>query len=148
MKKVRTYLRKHVGRRGLVLAIYSTVFLFVGIKALVEPSVDGGRFLVYTILPPIFRGVLWITPAVIGLASAVKPKHDAFGFGFLTVPPAVLIISYLGSTVAYFLGLTTYHLAWVDAIEWVLILGLLLVTSGWQEDDELPVADTDKEEEA
>lgn len=124
-----------LGRRGTVLAVFALVFLFTGIKGFVDPSADAGRFMLYAMLPPIARLLLWGIPAVLALIAAVqKARHnDAYGFSALAIPAVVLTISYTVSWVGHLMGITSYGTGWVSALQWLLILTLLMVTSGWTE---------------
>jgi hypothetical protein len=128
--------RERVGRRGAVLILFSVVFFLTGCKALLDPSQDHDRFMIYTLLPHWARFILWGIPALIGVIAAFSSRrgaYDGYGFTALTVPAVSLIVSYLISTLGYFFGLTDYSAGWVSAIQWGLILSLLLITSGWTE---------------
>lgn len=133
-----------LGRRGTVLAVFSLIYLFIGLKAILDPSTDDGRFMIYAHLPIWARAVLWIVPAALAFGAALqKEKHnDAFGFSALTIPTTVVLVSYAVSWVGFLLGVTTWPNGWVSALQWALILILLLVTSGWTEVKRHKITDT------
>lgn len=128
------YLRRLIGRRGAVLLLFSAAFLLIGLKAFTDPSVDDGRFVFYTSLPPYVRAALWGVPAVAGILSALSGRRsDGLGFAALCVPPMVLTISYLWSFIGFLAGATAYPYGWVSATTWALLASILLVTAGWPE---------------
>jgi hypothetical protein len=144
--------RSRVGRRGLVLVLFSVVFLLTGLKSFFDPSLDHGRFMLYTLLPHWARFVMWGIPAILGIVAAFSSKrgaYDGYGFAALTVPTVILSASYFISTVGYLFGLTDYSTGWVSGIQWGLILSLLLITSGWTEvsHDVVRVVQSDETEE-
>lgn len=135
-------IQARLGRRGMVLAIYSLVFLLTGIKSIADPAEDQGRFMLYTLLPPIVRFIIWTIPAILGIIAAVSTsKFDAYAYAALTIPPVVICVSYIGSEIGFFLGYTDYNAAWVRLLQWLLLLVLLFVTSGWKETEDLPKKD-------
>jgi hypothetical protein len=96
--------------------------------------------------------MMWGVPAVVGIVAAFSSRrgaYDGYGFAALTVPTVILGASYFISTVAYFFGLTHYSTGWVSGLQWLLILSLLLITSGWTEvtHDVVRVVQTDEAEE-
>lgn len=145
---------ERLGRRGLVLALFAIVFFLTGIKSFIAPSPDADRFMLYTMLPHWARGLLWCVPSLIGLYAAFTNKrgqNDGYGFSALAVPAVVLTMSYIISTVGFLFGLTDFSTGWLSAIQWGLILSLLLVTSGWTEVTHeiirvIPINETEKSE--
>jgi hypothetical protein len=128
-------LARMLGRRGATLAILGVAFLIIGVKALlapVEPVQD--RYLLYSLLPPAVRGVLWILPAILALVAAIKTTgRDGFGFAALAAPPSAMAFSYLWSSVANWVGLSPWPFGWTSALTWLMILALLSVIAGWPE---------------
>ena len=128
-------LSRVLGRRGATLAILGVAFLIIGIKALlapVEPVED--RYLIYSLLPAVARGFLWIVPAVLALVAAFKSTgRDGFGFAALAIPPSIMAFSYIWSSVAFALGLSPWAFGWTSAITWLMVLTLLSVVAGWPE---------------
>ena len=130
------WMRKHLGRRGLALFVFSLVFAVTGLAALIEPAQDEGRYILYMLLPVPLRVVLWFVPAALGLWSAFRdPGRDALGFAALVIPASIVAFSYAWSVVVYFIGLTDYSLGWTGFTRWVLVLSLILIVSGWEEAD-------------
>lgn len=140
-------LRARLGRRGLVLVVLSLVFAVTGLKAMLSPAEDEGRFVLYTFLPIWARAILWFVPAALGLWAAFRGTgRDALGFSALFVPASILTFSYLWSWVGYFAGLTDWSLGWTGAARWLLVLALTLIVAGWKESDEPPPRASPKEE--
>ena len=133
------WLRANLGRRGLALVTFSLVFAVTGLAALLEPTQDEGRYILYTLLPVPIRVVLWFVPAALGLWAAFRGTgRDAIGFGALVIPAFIVAFSYAWSAVYYVAGLTDYSLGWTGCARWVLVLALILIVSGWKEEDETP----------
>ena len=137
MNKLYTRLRRRLGRRGLALVVFSLVFAVTGLAAAIEPALDAGRFILYTMLPVPFRLVLWFVPAALGLWAAFRGVgRDAFGFSALVIPAMIVAFSYAWSGVFFLAGLTDYSLGWTGCARWVLVLALILIVSGWKEAEE------------
>jgi len=130
--RIKEWARTRVGRRGAFLLIFALAFAVLGIKAIIEPSVDDGRFVLYSFLPNYIRGVLWITPAAIAVFAACRtpPAKDIYGFVALIIPPTVLAASHLWSWVAHFLGATPYAFGWASAATWVLQIAIIVIAAG------------------
>jgi len=139
MRQVYQRARARLGRRGLVLVVFSLVFAVTGLGALLEPAQDGGRFILYMYLPIPFRLILWFVPAAVGLWAALRGTgRDAPGFAALVVPASIVAFSYAWSQVCYFLGVTDYAFGWTGLARWLLIFALLLIVSGWKESTDPP----------
>jgi hypothetical protein len=128
------WLARKLGRRGASLLFLGAAFALIGVKGLFAPSLDDGRFVLYTYLPPVVRALLWIVPGVLAILAASKPvSRDGFGFMALTVPATVLTFSYVWSSVAFLLGVTDYAFGWTNALTWALILVFIFIVAGWPE---------------
>ncbi|OII27563.1 hypothetical protein [Frigoribacterium sp. MCBA15_019] len=131
--------RERLGRRGLALVVFSLVFALTGLRAILAPTEDDGRFILYTFLPVPMRVILWFVPAALGLWAAFRGTgRDAIGFSALVIPATAIAFSYVWSWVGYFAGLTDWSLGWTGAARWLLVLALVLIVSGWKEADEPP----------
>jgi len=140
-------LAQHIGRRGGTLLVLGLVFFLIGVKALIAPSEDDGRFMLYTFLPNFARGVLWIIPAILAIAAAFKPHdRDGFGFAALSIPAVFLTFSYLWSGVAFLLGETDWAFGWTSAVQWLAILTFIFIVSGWPEANPVPARHRQKRE--
>ena len=138
-RRASSWARARLGRRGLTLVVFSLVFAVTGLAALLEPTQDQGRYILYLGLPTPARVVLWLLPATLGLWSAFRGVgRDAIGFAALVIPAFIVTFSYIWSMVFHLVGLTDYSLGWTGAARWVLIVALLLIVSGWKEADEPP----------
>jgi len=139
--------KARLGRRGLALVVFSLVFALTGLRALLAPTEDDGRFILYTFLPVPLRLVLWFVPAALGLWAALRGTgRDALGFAALVVPATAIAFSYVWSWVGYFAGMTDWSLGWTGAARWLLVLALVLIVSGWKEADEPPPSTTTNHE--
>lgn len=133
-RSVYEWTRAKLGRRGLALVVFSLTFLLTGLRALLAPTEDEGRFILYTFLPVPLRLVLWFVPAALGLWAAFRGTgRDALGFAALVVPSSIVAVSYVWSWVGYLAGVTTWPLGWTGAGRWFLVLALILIVSGWKE---------------
>ena len=134
MTRLYTQLRARLGRRGLALVVFALTFTLTGLRALLAPTEDDGRFILYTFLPVPLRLVLWFVPAGLALWAAFRGTgRDAIGFAALVIPSSIVAVSYVWSWVGYLVGLTTWSLGWTGAGRWLLVLALVLVISGWKE---------------
>jgi len=127
-------LRARLGRRGLALVVFGLTFALTGLRALLAPTEDEGRYILYTFLPVALRLVLWFVPAALALWAAFRGTgRDAVGFSALVIPSSVVALSYVWSWVGYLAGLTDWPLGWTGAARWLLVLALILIVSGWKE---------------
>jgi len=127
----------HLGRRGTALVTFSLAFALTGLAALLEPTQDEGRFILYAYLPVPLRLVMWFVPAALAMWAAFQGTgRDAIGFSALMLPSLVVAISYVWSGVGYLAGLTDWPLGWTGAGRWFLVLTLILIISGWKEAEE------------
>ena len=134
-------LRARLGRRGLALVLFSLTYVLTGLSALLAPTENAGRFILYAEFPVPVRLVLWFVPAAIGLWAAFRGVgRDAPGFAALVVPASIVAFSYVWSWVGYFAGETDWPLGWTGAARWLLVLALILIVSGWKEAEEPPTA--------
>jgi len=139
MTRAYAWLRARLGRRGLALAVFALTYALTGLRAVLAPTEDDGRFILYTELPVAARAVLWFVPAALGLWAAFRGVgRDALGFAALVVPASVVAFSYVWSWVGYFVGMTDWPLGWTGASRWLLVLALILIVAGWKEAEEPP----------
>jgi len=139
-------LRARLGRRGLALVVFGLTFALTGLRALLAPTEDEGRYILYTFLPVPLRLVLWFVPAGLALWAAFRGTgRDAIGFSALVIPSSVVALSYVWSWVGYLAGLTDWSLGWTGAGRWLLVLALVLIIAGWGEADDPPTIPTLKE---
>jgi hypothetical protein len=127
--------KRALGRRGGILLMLGAMFGVLGLKAWIEPLQDDGRFIIYAMLPEPVRVALWLVPAVIAILSLIFRKRvgDGAGFAALVLPAGTMAFSYVWSGVAHLVGLTAWPFGWSSAAIWLLILGLILIISGWGE---------------
>lgn len=140
MPRPLAYLAAKLGRRGGVLFVLGLVFLIIGLKSILAPAEDDGRFILYTFLPVPIRGALWIIPATLAIFSSFRrgSGRDGLGFMALVIPATVVAFSYVWSFVGYLFGATDWPLGWSSAAIWISILLLVLLVSGWREPDPIP----------
>jgi hypothetical protein len=139
-------LRARLGRRGLALIVFGLTFALTGLRAILTPSEDEGRFILYTLLPVPLRVALWMVPAALAIWAAFRGTgRDAIGFSALVVPSSIVALSYVWSWVGYLVGLTDWPLGWTGAGRWLLVLALVLIIAGWKEAEEPPPVPTLKE---
>ena len=128
------WLRAKLGRRGLALVVFALTFTLTGTRAILAPTEDEGRFILYTFLPVPLRAALWFVPAALALWAAFRGTgRDAIGFSALVIPSSIVALSYVWSWVGYLLGVTDWPLGWTGAGRWLLVLALILIVSGWKE---------------
>ena len=128
------WLRAKLGRRGLALVVFGLTFTLTGTRAILAPTEDEGRFILYTFLPVPLRAALWLVPAALALWAAFRGTgRDAIGFSALVVPSSIVALSYVWSWVGYLVGVTDWPLGWTGAGRWLLVLALILIVSGWKE---------------
>lgn len=131
--------RARLGRRGLALVVFGLTFALTGLRALLAPTEDEGRFILYTFLPTPLRIALWFVPAGLALWAAFRGTgRDAIGFSALVIPSSIVAVSYVWSWVGYLAGLTDWSLGWTGAGRWLLVLFLILIIAGWKEADDPP----------
>jgi MFS family permease len=132
------WLARRLGRRGACLIVLGLAFIGVGINALLSGPPDThhvGRYLLHNYLPFWVEALLW---AGAGLAAVhASGKHgtgrDGYGFAALIVPLALRIVSYLGSFLAYLVGLSGWGGGGVSAVVWTGLMALILIIAGWPE---------------
>ena len=146
MRVIYAQLRMRLGRRGLSLVVFALTFSLTGLRAILAPTEDEGRFILYSFLPVPLRVALWLVPAALAFWAAFRGVgRDAVGFAALMVPSSVVALSYAWSFVCYLAGLTDWALGWTGAGRWLLVLSLVLIISGWKEADDPPPVPSSKE---
>ena len=141
MTKSNSLLRRldaRFGRRRSILLAFAIAWAGIAVKALLEPSTDDGRFMLYTLLPAVARFVLWGIPAVVAFVLAMrKTIDDGVAWGLLYLPAMVLCLGNLISFIAYLTGVTDYYLGIVSALQWALYVFIIFRISGWAEPTQL-----------
>jgi hypothetical protein len=121
--------RKRVGYRGMVLLLFGTIYIFIGLAVI--GADDYRPELIHTHLPTFVRVLIWDIPGLVAVGVAIDDKMQAWGFGLLFIPPAERAVSFLVAAVTVptwqrVPGLLIYLLlvvviavmaAWPDAID-------------------------------
>lgn len=121
---------RQLGRRGVILLAYGTVWALVGYGQIIAPQPDQrGLTLATQMLPLHAWGWLWIGTGFIAIASAWLPQGVDWP-GFLALPLIVLpwMLSYL---TAWIQG--DFPRGWVAAAVWGALAVPVIVVAGWRE---------------
>lgn len=115
--------------------VLGLAFVGVGINAGLAPATTPDHYLLHTYLPPLAQAALWAIPGLIALHAALQrgTGRDGYGFSALVVPLVLRIFSYLGSAIAYLMGLSTWPYAFTSVVVWLGLLALILIIAGWPE---------------
>ncbi|MFI6103151.1 hypothetical protein [Streptomyces sp. NPDC051310] len=94
-------LYKHLGRRGVFLAIAGTGKSCWGISFLVDPPPTDGLGLLTSVCDIRLWSWLWITAGLVTFGSAfLRVGRDWFGFVAALIPPSVWAIAYLAAVIS------------------------------------------------
>lgn len=125
-----------IGRRGVFLLLFGSVYLIYGAALLAEdanPALhDIFRFLAHHHLDlEVYDGIPWITAGIVAIITGVAhPKNEWFGFVSLYFVAGLwVVLNFLELIIDVFDGYDTR--AWAGVIIWGLVVGVILLVSGW-----------------
>lgn len=120
-----------LGRRGVILLSYGTVWALYGYGQLISPPADQrGLQLALNLLSLEVWAGCWIAAGLAAIVSAWLPQgRDAPGFVALLIIVVPWMLSYLLS----WWPLATFPRGWVAAAVWVAIAIPVIVVAGWRE---------------
>lgn len=124
-------LARTLGRRGVILLAYGTVWALYGYGQLITPQPDQrGLDLILRAWPLQVWACLWIAAGLVAVVSAFLPQgRDAPGFVALVL---IVIPWMLGYLVSWW-PLGTFPRGWVAAAIWAVIAVPVIVVAGWRE---------------
>ena len=83
----------HVGNRGIVLGLIGAIWILTGIGRLIDaPALVG---LPHEELPIEVIAAGWLLPGLVAVVAVAWRKLDGLGWGLLSFPVAVMLLSYL-----------------------------------------------------
>lgn len=124
-------LARVLGRRGVILLSYGTVWALYGYGQLISPQVDQrGLQLLLNVMPLEAWACLWIGTGLAAVVCAFLPQgRDAPGF----VSLVLIVIPWMSSYLLSWWPLGTFPRGWVAAAIWVVIAVPVIVVAGWRE---------------
>lgn len=120
-----------LGRRGVILLSYGTVWALYGYGQIISPQTDQrGLAMLLNLLPLEAWAGFWIATGLIAIVSAFLPQgRDAPGF----VALVLIVIPWMSSYLLSWWPLQTFPRGWVAAAIWVVIAVPVIVVAGWRE---------------
>lgn len=128
-----TALTTKLGRRGTVLCLLGLLWLLQGMAILSEEATT--PYVLFDIFD-LQRAIVWIVTGAIALASARHPPgSDVVGFISLYIMAAYNVLGYLVGFITWIVpdGNDGAPQGFLGAIFWTVVLVLIVVVSGWEE---------------
>ena len=138
-RHVKAYTRRHLGRRGTILAALGTLWIVTGAVTLVAPDPAAAYPLLAYVTP--LRGVVWIVTGAVAVVYAhARQGHDAPGWGALYLMAGYRVIAYGHGLILHILGHPDGTLRSAFGLaSWVALLVVIRVCSGWREHHDDPL---------
>jgi hypothetical protein len=128
-------IHQRIGRRGAVLLTLGFAWIMFGVGVLLEEPIPGTEKLLHEQIPGPIRFTLWASMGLFAMANAFAPprKSDKWGFLALYIMPAERALSYVWGWIGSWDNVDGYSRGWFSAIVWIIVMILVLITSGWKE---------------
>lgn len=122
-------LGQRVGRRGFVLILLGTIWVFTGLSALTGPEPQNVPMLAEF---DALRSLAWISTGILGIYAAFQAR-DRLGFIALYIMAAYRFLAYVFSFISWAAGWGGNGRGLAAASMWLVIILLLILIAGWDE---------------